>query len=325
MEWIIAFAGTGAFSALYGVWRIGNRKTTRQFPAFRRARLQDIAARRGGRFDRHGYLVLDLDRCRTTILLEYTLDDRGNAYSPGTRWRAELQPPGTTPFAVYPEGLASATSKLLGVRELELGVLLAFDRQFMIKARVPASFRRLWTHDLCKLMVDHFPTATLTSTGAQLELVMTPSSDDVLEIGLDLLLAIARADVFGLAVLHGLPDASQELDDLGGVRIKGATNVRLGLHPTGDDYVTRASALAEDHERLAAIEVVDGVVAANDVATLPAHLHYHARELGTARIESIGPELTITWRAIEEDRRRLIAAIELLRKVAGSPAVGVFR
>lgn len=326
MEWIIAFASTGAVSGLlYGAWWISHRKTRRTFPELRRERLQALAARRGARFDDDGYLVLDGDRCRITLMLEYKMDDRGEIHSGTTSWRAELQPPGMTPFALYPEGATSFTSKVFGGRELELGALPAFDHQFMIKATVPASFRRLWTQDLCKLMVDHFPTATLTSTGTQLELVVTPSREAVLEIGLDLLLAITRADVFGLAVLRGLPDASQALDEQGGVRIKGPRNVRLGPHPAGDDYVTRASALAEDDERLAAIEVVDGVVAATDLAILPAHLHGLARELGTARIESIGPELTITWRTIEEDPRRLIAAIDLLRKLAGPPNAGVFR
>ncbi|HEX5061186.1 MAG TPA: hypothetical protein VFV99_17590, partial [Kofleriaceae bacterium] len=79
------------------------------------AMLRSIARLHGGRLDKHGTLQLIVDgfaiEVRALLPSDVNNKLRGETY-----WRIKLPPPGTTTFAIYPEGFKSHASKALGTR-----------------------------------------------------------------------------------------------------------------------------------------------------------------------------------------------------------------
>jgi hypothetical protein len=276
--------------------------------------LERVAQPRGATLVEDRGLVLELHGLR--IVAELSLRE-GHAAS-GTIF-VELPAPGTAEFQVYPEGFASAASKALGGRDVELGVVPAFDHAFMLKGRDELLLRRLWTAQRCTAMVE-LGNATLTSSGTRIELaLLDPPITHTLGVAIDLVLDVALEDVFGLAALRALPDATaSEL----GVAIAGPGSIRIAAERDGDRHVTRARAVAPS---LQAVTIdLASPPEARPLADLPGNARSFARMLGPARIESLDGELAITWPTIEADRRRLAAAIELLRACVLAPG-GMFR
>ncbi|MBA3456349.1 MAG: hypothetical protein H0T42_24830 [Deltaproteobacteria bacterium] len=249
--------------------------------------LREAAAVCGGQIDKRGRLTLDTHGTHIEVTVP---EDTRSQEAFKSRWHASLTAPGTTHFEIYPHGIRDA---LLGIDELVLDLVPRFDLEFAVTASSPDVFRRLWTVDLCGKTLESFGQTKLTSTGAHLELVRTGRVDAALIVrGIDLLLAIARTDLFGVAVLHALPDAVPQLDNPAAVQIKGPGTICVGLHPiTPQEHVTRATAHIAGLEPFPRIEVVAGDIATDALATLPPRIHGHARLLGSARIAADGPDV----------------------------------
>lgn len=288
----------------------------------RRLILRGASIRRGGRIDDRGWLTFEVEGTRVEVELDCSMlqlpsDQR-------IRWAATLQPPGTFAFIVSPWGVPS-DARARADESL-------FDHEFKVEVASPDTFRRVWTGDQSKMMLDHFVGGTLTCTGTRLELTRLSGkyespcpSPEYVDAGIDLLLTIARADGLGLAALRALPDAMHVPPVSTVVPIMGPGNIQFEVIPSSSHgHVTRACLLSELDLR-ERIEIVDGKIAAGALASLPPPAHAHARELGTADIARLGSIVAITWHGIEADPRRLVAAVDLLRALTGAPSLGAFR
>ncbi|MBA3465103.1 MAG: hypothetical protein H0T46_34540 [Deltaproteobacteria bacterium] len=235
--------------------------------------------------------VRDVDELRIVV---YMLPDC-------VRWGVELPRPGTATFRIYPEGAKSFASKLFGGEDVELAVHPVFDYTFMIRADDHEAVRRMWRHEQCAALMGISREAVVY--GEQQVIVLEAPGrfeDDVIERGIDLLVALARTDLYGIRVLSTLPDAKPVADSL--VRLPGPGEIRVGPYRDGDRVRTRIwSQIRVDREVVVPFE------------------------LGTAKLESEGVETTLTWDGIEEDPRRLLAGVAFVRSLAEAPALGVFR
>ncbi|HEX5058968.1 MAG TPA: hypothetical protein VFV99_06390, partial [Kofleriaceae bacterium] len=186
-------------------------------------------------------------------------------------------------------------------REVSLQLLPGFDAAFMVIADDPSALYRVWTRERCEDMLVSFAAGTLRSLGDAIELDW-PSDPTIVKVkrGIDFLISLARADVYGMAALRALPDATPTAD--GYVEIAGPGAIRIGPHRREHSMVTRASASVE-----------------LDPARTP------PPTLGAAALACANGETTIEWLEIEENPTRLTAAIEFLRSLAVAPSEGVFR
>lgn len=268
-------------------------------PEKNRRLLRDVADKYGGTLVA-GDLVLTVDGIEVTVLSRLPSDINQN--KPGTtRWRAKVPPPGTTRFKVYPEGFVSFATKVFHDRDTVVGVD-AFDNAFMVKGEEPAAVRKLWTYELASAMVEHYPDGGVHGEGDTIELVFPHELTTVEDVmrGVKLVVGLARADLYGIAVLRGLPEAITTAS--GAVEINGPGEIRIGPHRTADGVVTRVWATVED----------------DPARALPS-------AVGPATLDRTGIQMTITWPTIEEDPQRLTAAIEFLRSLVREPSQGVFR
>ena len=262
--------------------------------------LGGVAEARNGRME-SGRLVLDVDELRVDVEVLFTSRDTGGeAY--GLRWRIELPRPETTTFQIYPEGAATFASKLFGGDDVEVKVHSAFDYTFMVKADDDVAVRRLWRDEQCAALMAISRNAV--AEGKQQVIVIeapTPGfAPDVIERGIDLMISLGRTDLYGVRVLSTLPDAMPLPDSL--VRLPGPGGIRVGPHRDGEQVRTR---------------IWSEILVDRDVAV--------PGELGSVRLDSDGVGTTLTWDGIEEDPRRLLAAVAFMRSLREAPALGVFR
>ena len=286
--------------------------------------LSRVARSRGGRSGTTR-AAFEIAGVRIDVILE--LDAMVQPWAPISTWKAALPAPGTARFKLFPRSEKSLASIALGLDEIETADR-AFDDHFVMRSPAPAHVRALWTEALRALALHQFRTATLSSTGAELELRVRGVAHTVanVERGIELLLAIARVDVFGLDVLRSLPDAVLAPSEQPGVYVKGPGAIWIGLHEASRHVrVTRARGDASGLAPFPPLRVALDRTDAAELAPLPERLRARARELGDARIENAGGEVSITWDEIERTPERLVAAIELLRGLAGGPSLGVFR
>jgi hypothetical protein len=150
----------------------------------------------------------------------------------------------------------------------------------------------------------------------------------LVEAGLDLLLRVAAGDPYGLRALRALAaarDRDGPAGELPGVIVAGPVAVQIGPAADGEDVITRAQAELRLIGAPGAILVAAGRVDPADCAALPEGARRHLPYLGTAAVQWSARGATIRWPTIEEDPRRLGAAVAFLRSLGAAPSLGAFR
>lgn len=230
---------------------------------------------------------------------------------PRLELRAIPLPPGLPRFRVYPEGFKSFASKVVGVKEIEIG-LAAFDVQYMIKGEDEELVRQALTSERCMAMLDGFREAellckgdvvTLTRQGLFSEVTI---SDDLIDRGFTFLFDLGSADLYGNALLRDLPDATFRSAALPYVDIEGPGEIRVGFGRRRKRLFTQARALVPN------------------LGELPKRAVDRAGALG-ATVDHKDDQVIMAWPAIVRDPAPLVESIELLRSLLTGPREGVFR
>ena len=272
-------------AGLVGLMHVGGR-----YRVARDARptLRELARRRGAPAhveDEISSVELELEERGVAVTVAIGVRDRVQYWEA----RVEIPPPGLPRFS-----LACADHGPPARTDLQATTIECSD--VAVRGLLTA-----WTRDrrplLHSVTIRGYP-ATLVLRRAHWRVL----SVDALETDLSMALDVASLDVYGLAVLKQLPDATFHAGSEPCVTIAGPGEIRIGLRRVGEELRTYARcAIASDRP------------SADVLAALGATL-----EVGTER-------LTLAWPAIERDPKRLVAAIELLRSLARAPSLGVFR
>lgn len=232
-----------------------------------------------------------------------------------TQYEAKLPPPGTPWFKITP-GKVGRVGQLFGAQDIELGDPTV-DDQFVVKARDPATVRRLWTRECIRdLNALWKPEIVSDGTTVHLREGRIHTSAQAIVQGIDFLLRLARADAFGLQSLSTLPEAvvhaggtRDEDNRFGYMEVPGPQPIYVG--PIEREQIARTSAWTN--------------TAGDPTAELPAGAAELVNATGEGQLTRTETELRVTWPSIETDERRLIAAIDLLRLLSSGARVGVFR
>jgi hypothetical protein len=244
----------------------------------------------------------DADKIRVEVTLWST------KHASFTEYWAHLPRPGSVQFKITPSHVGSRLTRLLGAQDVEIGHP-EFDAIFVVKTRDEAVLRRLWTTDRARKMFLVFDTTQVDCDGEVLHM-LEPRIESVEQIaaGVELLLDLARADPFGLSVLRRLPEASLAVTErFPYAVVPGPHPIHIGPIERDGHTVTcaRTAATASGQPPPAAT----GLLAA----------------LGEGKLEIGEAETRVCWPAIEDDPRRLVAAIDLLRLLVTGPSLGAFR
>jgi len=225
--------------------------------------------------------------------------------TPAVIVRVELPPPRLPRFEVMPRSkVGLLRAELFGGAEITLGQGW-FEQKFRVRAHEADATRALWTNELCKRFANAVHEASVRVDDEALILGFDPL-DPVqdTEAAVRLALDIACAGVYGLDALRALPGAIPRIDDAGvHVEIDGPSPIRIRPVRSDDRIVTMAT-------------VDEGVLPTPRPDTTA---------LGPVTLEPGGAGVAIRWPAIETDRARLLAAIDLLHNVGGAPRAGAYR
>ena len=180
----------------------------------------------------------------------------------------------------------------------------AFMVQLAGSAPIPdnADVRRMWTADLALMLDDRFPRGSVTVQPSRIRLAAPGHATTIEQIdaGIATVVALAKADPYGMRLLKGLPDASEPRD--GFVKIAGPQRIEIGLVRGGDDIVR--------------------TVLVTDPVEISAE---HVQKLGEVDVIAEPEQLELRWRGVERNREHLIGAIELIRRLSQGPSLGAFR
>lgn len=270
----------------------------------RREVLRQVADRHGGRVDAASWGGARLEVTIDGVSIQVEMWSTKHAEA--TEWHAQLPAPGTVGFDFFREGIAGAIGKALGGQDVVLGTDAAFDREYVVRTRDAAALRRVLSPatTLRTLRAAYPEGLHVGCDGRRLDLrwPRIARSTDPVDTGIDLVMAIARADVFGLAALRALAGARLHTGDseLPYAVIDGPGDIVIGPAWIDDQLVTRARAATAR--------------APKTTGSLPG-----------CRIEQVADAVTITWSAIETDPAILGEAIALLQQLARPPSQGVFR
>jgi hypothetical protein len=224
------------------------------------------------------------------------------------KFRAALPSPGLPTFRIYPEGFQSFMSKVFGGQDVEVGHH-AFDMAFMVKARAPEIFKRLWTDaasDRLLLLGD----AWIEGEDRTLTLHQRVDYDSLPRTreGIELVFMLGDVDLYGRDVLRGLPDA-QFRTDAGEVWLPGPGNVRFGF--------TRSDTFPED-------VMINLKVHSDPAPELSPELVQRCAELD-ATVASVYTFLYAVWGHGEHDPAKFLRVVEILRQLIAGPSDGMFR
>ena len=223
-----------------------------------------------------------------------------------TEYKAIVPAPGLPVCKVAPTGFTGWVGKVLGAQDIEVGHA-AFDDAFTVKGDDPGVVRRLWPKLRAQDMAYVFASCQFQCDLSTIKLIQPLiATVEQAELAIELILDVARCDPYGLNVLTDLPEASlRHGDRFLQVELPGPTRIMLG--PIDTDGIVRTCA------RTASIG-----------GTVPADAETLVTAQG-ATLEQTEHELRIWWPSVESDPRRLTAAIDILRHLAGGPSLGVFR
>jgi hypothetical protein len=267
--------------------------------------LRAVAERRRAELDTGGWFGNPLLSLRLHDGIRLRISMWSTKHGRYTEYAAALPPPGLPACKVVPVSLTGRVGKALGAQDIEIedGT---FNQAFIVKGDDPAVVRRLWSRPYAQDMALAFTTSRLECDERSIKLLQ-PIIESVgqVELGIDLVLDLARADPYGQHVLGELPEASiKHGDRFVEVELPGPSRVRVGP-------VERAG-------------IVRTCVRTSAVGPLPDEAETQVTALG-ATLQQTEHELQIWWPSVETDMRRLTSAVDVLRRLAGAPSLGVFR
>jgi hypothetical protein len=281
----------------------------------RKAILRAAAARIGARFD-YPRIVGTLDGVDFMVQLEST------SRAQHMVWRSYV-PDGVPVFHLYPRTSLDLDHILFG-SEVTLR-WPEFARHFMVRTRDPAPVHRLWSRDVLQKLVETFPAAELRGSGDTLVLRVPylAASVDEVEKGIEVVVALAKADAFGIAALRGLPEAAYHAGSPSLVTIAGPERIRIG--PMQRDGFTTTCLLANPIDTVWVIPIRHGTASDPALERVPAELRTLVKKLESADVMSSSDAFEIRWRSIETDHEHLLAGVELVRGLSQGLSLGVFR
>jgi hypothetical protein len=272
----------------------------------RRAILTYIAKTRHGSLDAGGWFGNPRLQLSQRDGFDLTISMWSTKHGAYTEYNATLLSPGLPECRVTPTGFTGEVAKALGAQDIEIGHG-AFDDVFTVKADDAPAVKRMWSRSRARELALLHPKSRLECDGARLKLLQ-PVIDDVeqVETGIALILELAQSDPFGMKILGELPEAQLARDVRGFVRaqVPGPSPILVGPVARG--------------------KVVRTCVRTAAIGTLPPDAEALVAPTGGA-LEQTATELQIWWPAIETDRRRLLAAVDAVRRLSVGPAQGVFR
>jgi hypothetical protein len=307
---LLAFLAGGAVVAL-AAWA-GKREQRRRI-----AMLEALTARVGGHVEQEWFrtprLVARVAGAGLTaagaadkIRVEITL--WSSKHGSFTEYWAHLPPPGSVEFKITPSHVGSRLTRLLGAQDVEIGHP-EFDAIFVVKSPDEVTLRRLWTTDRARKMFLVFAGMPIDCDGQVLHMIEPRiESEEQIADGVEFLLDLARADPFGLRVLRRLPEATL------------VANARFPYAVVPGPQPIHVGPIARDGR-----SVTCARTAAVATGQPPPAAGALLAALGGGKLEITDAETRVCWPAIEDDPRRLVAAIELLRLLVTGPSMGVFR
>lgn len=303
---------------------------------------QQVAAERGGMFHQaHGFLrrqteAIEVDVGQVRVFLDLHVTQGNNNSKLYTRCQARYPLPAGPIFRIFPEGVLFTIGKALGMQDAVLGVNEVFDEHFIVRCDDAAEVRAVLSPEIMQTMLGVLSGGRLESDGVRVKLTVPGEPDTAARLGmlLDLVGAVAGADVFGLETLRTLPDASYHpprgpWDQRSGpyAVVQRPVPVRLQPSLVGRRPVTRAT--VGDGPRSEPFKLIvraDGTTepqgAAGRLSPTAAAL---LPRVGDGALVVDGADTSFTWLQVERDHQRLMAGVRLLATLAGGPAQGVFR
>ncbi len=225
-----------------------------------------------------------------------------------TEYKIIVPAPGLPTFKLGPPGVTDRVKVALaiGLRDITVGVK-GFDEAFVLEGRDAGAIERVWSEARARQMAGAFASSRIECEGAVLRLLQPViESAAQVDLGIALLLELARSDPYGQHVLADLPEGSLRKTDDGFYEVELPGPSRIFVGPQEWSGYVRTCAWT------AAIGAVS-----TDAET-------QVTALG-ATLEQTETELRICWPSVEADVRRLTAAVDLLRRLATGPQLGVFR
>jgi hypothetical protein len=223
-----------------------------------------------------------------------------------TEYNVTIPAPGLPTFRLTPADVTDRIKEAVGARDIAVGVH-GFDEAFMLEGRDAGAIERMWPDARARLMAGAFAWSRIDCDGATLRLLQPViESAAQVDLGIGLVLELARSDPYGQHVLGELPEVSLHttVDSFYEARLPGPSRISVGPQMR-DGYV-----------RTCAWTAAIGAVSADAETQVTA--------LG-ATLEQTETELRICWPSVQADVRRLTEAVELLRRLASGPQLGVFR
>lgn len=178
-------------------------------------------------------------------------------------------------------------------------------RAFASRGPDAALVIRIWTQPFATKLAERRVNCFASSKGDVLVVEQEGASHEIVEGLLALALEIVRFDVYGIRVMAEIPDATL-VSEGGFVHAEVPGPSRIVIGPTTRRKVTCTRATLWS--------------AVRDISE---DVRQRVGQLG-ASIETTADATAITWPTIEDQRDRLLAAIMILRQLAGT-SLGAFR
>ena len=301
----------------------------------RRATWAKVAEELGGTFHlASGFWRRKTERIEAVVsgvpvVLDIFVVSTGKSSHPYTRARASYARGPGPKLRVYRQGVLSALGKAIGLQDVALGELPAFDAEFMVKSDNDAVARALWSRPEMERMLSTFSRARFESDAEEVVLVDSGRWEEAnrLRAGIQLVADLATRDLFGADALRAIPDATFVQSPGERPSAELAVPVRVAIRAEDRDGRLVTVARAADQVELPplVLEITDGKPTdPAQASTLPqgAHVPLHAVGTGALAIDADG--IRFTWPAVERDPARLRSAAELLGAVAAGTA-GTYR
>jgi hypothetical protein len=295
---------------------------------------RQVAISRGGVYlDHPERPAIEVDVGEARVRLEGNLGPEGTQDNVMTCRASYLVPLGPE-FRVTAGGVGPL-GKLLGARDLVLGVDREFDECFLVETDEGSAVRRTWSPKAMRLMHRELREARVRSNGREIEIVRgVIHSPAVMNAMIDVVGELASADLFGFEALRTLPGATYHPPT--GPWNERSTPYAIIEQPvpvTLMPVAVRGRALTRatvgDGPRAQRIEITvreDGSMEpADGVAQMPPAAAALLDRLGEGTLVIDGADTSFTWRTVETNAERLLAAARLLAMLAGGPSLGAYR
>jgi hypothetical protein len=254
-----------------------------------------------------------------------------------TRCRASYPVPAGPKFRSRRKDLVETLGTLLGDKDVVLDVVPAFDEHFVMRGDDAGAVRAVWSEQAMQSMLRWFKDASIESDGVEVTLRIPKEIHDVRRLGaaIDLVGALAGADIFGDGALRALPGATYHPP-------AGPWDARTPPCAVIEDHVVPVTitlavidrqavtwATARDGARDQSLRLLvheDGSTApAEGAAMLPLAAAPYLRRVGSGTLVMEDAHTSFIWHAVETDPARLAAGARLVAILAGAAPQGIFR